>query len=261
MSWPRFFVKCCVAVVTGGVILSSAHAAPLRIMPLGDSITRGPATSSAWDGRSSGGYRRLLAQLLAAAGLEVDLVGSQTHGRFGDAEHEGHGGFRIDQLASGVDAWLTAASPDVVLLMAGTNGVRWKYDDPADYAAELDELVGRIFRRMQGDVHVSLASIPPILAGDQHMLNNWKVEIFNAQLPDIVQKYRAVGRRISFVDVHGALDPTADMWSDGIHPTRSGFEQIASAFAADVLLFAPEPAACVLMLFGWLGITFGRRAR
>jgi lysophospholipase L1-like esterase len=209
-------------------------------MPLGDSITRGPATSSDWDGRSSGGYRRPLAQLLAAAGQHIDFVGSQSHGRSSDAEHEGHGGFRIDQLASGVDDWLTAAAPDVVLLMAGTNGVRWKYDDPADYAAELDELIGRIFRRMRGEVHVSLASIPPILAPDQHFLNNWKVEIFNAHLPAIVDKYRAAGRRISFVDVHAVLDPA--------------IEKIARAFAADVLLATPEPSANVLALLGLWGL-------
>ena len=194
----------------------------------------------------------MLKQLLTAASFDIDLVGSQSLGGFGDDQHEGHGGFRIDELASGINTWLAANSPDIVLLMAGTNGVRWRHDDPADYAAELDDLVGQIFNQAMSDVHVSLATIPPILANDQHVRNNWKVEVYNSYIPGIVEKYHEAGRSISFVDVHSVLDPGLDMWRDGVHPTRSGFEKIARVFAADVARTAPEPSTFVVTLLGLL---------
>ncbi len=220
------------------------------MMPLGDSITRGPTSPAGWDRRSWGGYRGILKQKFVDAGLDVDMVGSRADGDFGDDQHEGHGGFRIDQLADGVNSWLAANPPDMVLLLAGTNGVRWKHDDPGGYAAELDDLVGQIFDQLAGDVHISLASIPPMLALDQHRRNNWKVEVYNSYLPGIVEKYRDLGRSISFVDVHASLTPSTDMWSDGVHPTRAGFEKIADAFFADITSVVPEPSAGMLIVLG-----------
>lgn len=234
------------------LIPDAASATPMRMMPLGDSITRGPSAPSGWDRRSSGGYRGLLKQKLVDAAVDVDMVGSQSHGDFGDTQHEGHGGFRIDQLADGVNSWLAANPPDIVLLMAGTNGVRWKHDDPADYAAELDDLVGQIFSQMAGDVHISVASIPPMLANDQHRRNNWKVEVYNSYLPGIVEKYRDAGQSISFVDVHASLTPDTDIWTDGVHPRRAGFEKIADAFFTDITSIVPEPQAVALIAMGML---------
>lgn len=261
MSLPTLCTKLFVVAVMVFVTMPTARGAPIRMLPLGDSITRGPTSPTGWDGQSWGAYRGMLKQMLTDAGLDTNMVGSQSLGDFGDDQHEGHGGFRVDQLASGVNTWLTANSPDIILLMAGTNGVRWRHDDPADYAAELDDLVGRIFNHMVGDVHISLASIPPMLANDQHVLNNWKVEVYNSHIPGIVQKYREAGQRISFVDVHSVLDPATDMWSDGVHPTRAGFEKIARVFAADVTLTVPEPSAFVVAVLGLLVMTHAYRTR
>src|SRR5262245_10565633 len=72
----------------------------VRVMPLGDSITDGFNVP--------GGYRIGLWQRLAGGGYTVDLVGSGSGGppELGDHDHEGHPGWRIDQLDANVVGWL-----------------------------------------------------------------------------------------------------------------------------------------------------------
>ena len=59
---------------------------PIRILPLGDSLTWGVGST---DGS---GYRTRLRSALTAAGLRVHFVGSQRSGAGPDADHAGHPG-------------------------------------------------------------------------------------------------------------------------------------------------------------------------
>ena len=112
-SWLSALAVASVCVL--GSAVPVAAATPVKVMPLGDSITDGFDVP--------GGYRVDLEDALQADGLAVDFVGTQRNGPAGlaDQQHEGHSGFRIDQLAAGVTSWLTEHRPDVVLLMIGTN--------------------------------------------------------------------------------------------------------------------------------------------
>lgn len=38
-----------------------------------------------------------------------------------DMDHEGHAGFRADEMAANIQVWAQKVSPDVVLLHIGTN--------------------------------------------------------------------------------------------------------------------------------------------
>src|SRR3954471_16172733 len=89
----------------------------VRVMPLGDSITEGTQVP--------GGYRIGLWQRMAAAGYRVDLVGTQFNGpaALGDHDHEGHPGWRIDQIDANITGWLGATTPHTVLLHIGTNDI------------------------------------------------------------------------------------------------------------------------------------------
>src|SRR5690606_35555581 len=92
--------------------------APIRIMPLGDSITGSP-----------GCWRALLWQSLQEAGsTAVDFGGTQQPQGCGfpyDGEHEGHGGALVTTVAdqNQLVEWLAASRPDVVLMHFGTNDV------------------------------------------------------------------------------------------------------------------------------------------
>jgi hypothetical protein len=118
------------AVLLGGPRDILAEQAPLRIMPLGDSITQGYHDS----------YRRHLWSALIRAGFVVDFVGSMTHGYGTDAQtedfdrdHEGHWGWRTDQVLAHIDTWAARAKPDIVLVHLGTNdiGVGQEIDETA----------------------------------------------------------------------------------------------------------------------------------
>lgn len=121
----------------------------VRVMPLGDSITDGVDVP--------GGYRIKLWQLMVAGGYTVDFVGSRSNGpaELFDHDHEGHPGWRIDQLDANVVGWLQNADPRTILLEIGTNDVNQDYDlanAPARLSALIDKIRGsrslsRVIRR------------------------------------------------------------------------------------------------------------------
>src|SRR5690606_20101241 len=80
----------------------------VRIMPLGDSITDGLTVP--------GGYRIDLWQKLVADGYTIDFVGSQSNGpaSLGDRDHEGHSGWRIDQIDANIVGWLQRYTPRTI---------------------------------------------------------------------------------------------------------------------------------------------------
>jgi hypothetical protein len=134
-----------------------------RLMPLGDSLTAFPDS-----------YRGPLYRTLKAEGLKVDFVGSgswePTGG--GDADGEGHGGFRIGP-DDGVDYqnkptnldfyivdWLKAAKPQVILLAIGTNDLAAGGPIADAAAGKLQNLVAKI-RQLAPDAYLVLSDIPP----------------------------------------------------------------------------------------------------
>src|SRR6187402_3283220 len=94
----------------------------VRVMPLGDSITEGTQVP--------GGYRIGLWQRVVAGGYRVDFVGSQFNGpaALGDHDHEGHPGWRIDQIDANIGGWLRNTTPRTVLLHIGTNDILQNYN-------------------------------------------------------------------------------------------------------------------------------------
>src|SRR5262245_40245288 len=142
---------------------------PLRLLPLGDSITYG-------DGGTNAGYRSSLAALLAEAGLASRFVGTSRDNpgtlRGDQVWHEGHPGWVIrggrsgrEGLAEHVPRWQRARlDPDVILLMIGTNDVAMDLE-LGSATERLDELVGMLIepRGLAPDARLLLAQITPIL--------------------------------------------------------------------------------------------------
>jgi hypothetical protein len=124
---------------------------PTRVMPLGDSITRGTGSPT----HSS--YRMDLAARLLKGGMRINYVGSQSSGTGNDISHEGHGGWTIDQMSAQATAWLTNTSPDVVLLHAGTNNIS-RGDGPYTTARKLSALIDQI-RAARPEAQIFVAQI------------------------------------------------------------------------------------------------------
>ncbi|WP_432842818.1 SGNH/GDSL hydrolase family protein [Dactylosporangium sp. CA-092794] len=186
----------------------------VKIMPLGDSIT---------DGRNvPGGYRAPLWKNLTAMGARVDFVGSTKGGprSLPDRDHEGHSGWRIDEIDAHVVTWVNAANPAVVLLHIGTNDAVQDYHF-AEAPARLGKLIDHI-RAAAPDADIYVAAITPL---DQRTYEE-RVQAFNARIPDLVASR---GPKVHFVDMHAALK-LSDL-DDGVHPNASGYSKMAAAWA------------------------------
>ena len=187
-----------------------------RVMPLGDSITEGTQVP--------GGYRIGLWQRMAAGGYRVDFVGSQFNGpsSLGDHDHQGHPGWRIDQIDANVSGWLRNTTPRTVLLHIGTNDILQNYN-VSGAPGRLSALIDRITSAVPS-ADVFVATIIPLANSGQENA----ARAFNATIPGMVQSKVAAGKRVHLVDMHAALG-TADL-IDGVHPTAGGYDKMAATW-------------------------------
>jgi lysophospholipase L1-like esterase len=188
----------------------------VRVIPLGDSITDGTQVP--------GGYRIGLWQRFSSNGYRVDFVGTQFNGpaSLGDHDHEGHPGWRIDQIDANIVGWLQTFTPHTVLLHIGTNDVLQNFNlstAPNRLSALIDHITNTA-----PSAEVFVAQIIPLANSSQDAA----ARTFNAAVPGIVQSKVDAGKHVHLVDMHSALT-TADL-IDGIHPTAGGYDKMAATW-------------------------------
>ncbi|MGK2955527.1 MAG: SGNH/GDSL hydrolase family protein [Solirubrobacterales bacterium] len=198
----------------------SEAAAPLRIMPLGDSNTDGFNVP--------GGYRIALEDGLNADGFAVDFVGSLSNGPSDllDKDHEGHIGSTIDGLRAGVAGWLSANPADIVLLMIGTNDLKLGTTTDGNPVAASQRLRALLVELtdLDVDLHVVVSTLPP----QTSVVGGERTATFNEILPALVDDLRNGGRNVSLVDGAASLS-LADL-SDSLHLTSAGFAKLAGVW-------------------------------
>ena len=193
----------------------------VRVMPLGDSITHGT--------QIPGGSRTGLWQRFTTDRYTVDFVGSQFNGpsTLGDHDHEGHPGWRIDQIDASITGWLNTFNPHTVLLHIGTNDVLQNFN-LGGAPGRLSTLIDRI-TNTKPTAEVFVAQIIPLSNASQDAA----ARTFNAAIPGIVQSKVNAGRRVHLVDMHSALT-TADL-IDGVHPNATGYNKMAAVWYSALL--------------------------
>ena len=210
----------------------SGRAEGLRIMPVGDSITRGLN----WGGAEPGGYRtrlhhRLSTELFVNQG--VRFVGTQADnpdpGNLPDPFHEGRGGWRIDQHFATIEVAVSVHRPGLVLLHLGTNDVDQDYDLAAA-PGRLDALIGQIIAASPG-AHVLVAQI----IDSTSLTQSAKIQAFNAALPALVDSRRTAGERVYLANLFEAVSQPANYWNSGgvwdtYHPNMDGYDQLANGW-------------------------------
>jgi lysophospholipase L1-like esterase len=196
---------------------------PVRIMPLGASITQGA-------GGTRAGYRGPLSAMLDQHRISHRFVGSQTSNpgplpAF-QAHHEGHPGWVIsegngnDGIGKHINGWL-GVDPDIVLILLGSNDVV-RQIDLGRAGARMDGLLGQI-RGQKPRALIYVATVPRI--DDKPTLT----ANYNQAIANVVRAREARGEPVHLVDAYSVVRSPQDK-ADGIHPNNSGYDRIATAW-------------------------------
>jgi lysophospholipase L1-like esterase len=197
------------------------------VYPLGDSLTLGAYDASDF---GIGGYRAPLWSQLIQEGYALDFVGSVNGPAPAgvDPNHEGHGGWRVDDLTNQIDGWLGGYKPDVILLLAGANDLIQGYGvDTA--TTRMDALLGRIFADRPNAV-VLLGTLSWVPTPNFYNYSINQIQAYNNRLPALVTKYKQQGKAIELVDQYNLGLTAADFNADQVHPKASGYAKIAQAW-------------------------------
>lgn len=207
-------------------IANISNAQAIKILPLGNSITQ--------SNNENLSYRYPLWTKLIDSGLDFDFVGSMTsnyggnpvwpqyNGENFDQDHEGHWGWRVDQINSNLSGWLSGYTPDIVLVHMGTNDVA-QNNSVASTINELKDLI-TLLRADNPNVKVLLATLIP--ADDLLWTWAYKIPLLNAEIPSIAVEMSTTDSPIYIIDQYNGFDPVTDTF-DGVHPNEDGEEKMA----------------------------------
>lgn len=238
----RFLFCLTFLLETGSVSLAAESRAPnnclpskspIRIMPLGDSITE--------SSRGYVSYRYWLWKALKEDGFNIDFVGSKRGVYVGkpkfkdfDDEHEGHWGWRVDQILKEIPRWATTHKPDFALIHLGTNDIG-QGESIDQVIVEIKELILKL-REANSKIVVFLAKVLPMLELDEQIV------AFNKQIAEL-PKSMLEPANIVVVDMWSGFDTAKDTW-DGLHPNESGERKMAKAWYAALLPTLNQSRMC-----------------
>ncbi|MER5834882.1 GDSL-type esterase/lipase family protein [Streptomyces sp. NPDC002130] len=199
---------------------SAAPAAdPVRVMPLGDSITGSP-----------GCWRAVLWNRLADSGYtDVDFVGTlppQGCGQAHDGDNEGHGGELVTNVADQnlLPGRLSSTHPDIVVMHFGTNDV-WSSIAPDRILTAYTKLVAQM-RASNPDMRILVAQLIPMNPGTCAACAQRVVD-FNARIPGWARATGTERSPVTVVDQWTGFSTATDTY-DGVHPNASGDAKIAA---------------------------------
>jgi len=211
----------------------------IKILPLGDSITH--ANSSYYS------YRYNLWKKLIDHDINFDFIGSmdtnfggnpdwpEYKGLSFDSDHEGHYGWRAEELLYGratapelgdLTDWLEVYTPDIVLLHIGTNDIG-AGQSHISTSNEIKQIIDTI-RLKNPDVTVLLAKIIP---------RSWTyndIIAFNEYIEPIAQDKSLPRSPVIVVDQWTGFDYEEDTY-DNTHPDASGEEKMAEKWFQAIL--------------------------
>jgi hypothetical protein len=221
---------------------STAALPPIRIMPLGDSITKGVGTCSAGGILDCIGYREDLWNLLVGGGYSVDFVGSlgtEFQYKYSyDNDHEGHGGYEtanhpqhkdiLHHVYGSGENWLGYSPADIILLHIGTNDFSGiNPQDPNVAASNVNDILNKIDDYEQDTNKEVLVILARIIKRIDSPEKEQKVIEFNQALQTMVNGRG--GDNIVVVDMETALNYVNDL-DDKLHPNAVGYSKMANVW-------------------------------
>ncbi len=208
---------------------------PVKIMPLGDSLTQGG------DHNNAGAYRKPLGEMLDKSGLAYQFVGAHSWSKEnitnGQIMQSGYGGIDVFGLEKKLPD-MAKCDPDIILLMVGRNDNTRGITDTTFANFLYDRIIAKLYE-MFPDVTVYVGSIPPARrkvdgAGIEELSNasNDKAQgVTYEATKKMVADKKAAGDKIEFVDM--SAEASGMTWEDfdaedTVHPLMSGYEKIAN---------------------------------
>ena len=252
--------------------LQAVDAEPLRIMPVGDSITQGGGGTP-----TTVGYRYDLYQTMTDAGADVDYVGSgdklfnnntpsaaeyPNYFTSFDRDHEGHWGWTAATVNNNFAGYLNGLGPnvpDVVLIHLGTNDLRQTQHSLSQRITNaingIDGIIDKT-RAANSDARFYIATI------DDAFSHNF-VGQYNSALSVYAQGKTTTQSAVGIVDLVGNGYNISTMTYDGTHMNRAGeqftAEQFYNALVADAVVVAPEPGTMMMALSTTMTLATVRR--
>ncbi|HYG25074.1 MAG TPA: GDSL-type esterase/lipase family protein [Verrucomicrobiae bacterium] len=242
------------ACLSGCSTVDQREARPLRILPVGDSITAGYTDNPAWRTPFEFGYREPLFQLLRSNRIAFRFVGDSQEPWnglwkvptnspkpdlrcFGQDHHEGYGAKGTAFVAQHIGRWMETHQPDIVLLMIGINDIAaGSTNPPAAAITNLQRIVDTI-ATIRPRTHVIVAENIPYTKPTPAM-----VELNRFICETLVPAARAQGRNVSSVDHYSMMvsgsDPlTGDRrwYSNGWnHPNAAAYHRMAQSWFEEI---------------------------
>lgn len=189
---------------------------PVRIVCIGDSITQG---------RRGGGehamtfsYRYPLWKMMVDAQAKVDFVGSLRGGFNGDADwqpyqgqefdrdHEGHWGWRTQGIRERLEGWLEGYTPDIALILLGSNDRRGIDSGEKTIADTADEM-----RRI---IEILRADNPNVRVLIGHVFHAWD------PFPEMNRAFAALAEEMTTEESSVSVVNHSEGWIS--HPERAG---------------------------------------
>ncbi|UNI21161.1 hypothetical protein JDV02_007175 [Purpureocillium takamizusanense] len=232
MTMAPFFQSLSQVAVVALALISNAQAAPpptdaarqlddragkvpLRLMPLGASITAGLRSST------GNGYRQDLRALLVKDGHPIDMVGSRKSGTMKDNDNEGWSGFRIGQVEAKARASVPGLLPNLFCVNAGTNDCAQGFD-VGGAGARMGDMLEYLWRASPESTVV----LSTLLLNLNATREACGLRV-NEQIRKLAADKAAAGRRVVLVDMHAADGPQRGDMADDTHPGDGGYRKMA----------------------------------
>lgn len=239
-------------ILVGICAFALLKADPVRILPLGNSITQANNTHLS--------YRYPLWKKLIDDNLSFDYVGSMINNKNGnpvwpdynghmfDQNHDGHWGWRTDQILDGhpsvpgefyLSYWLQSYTPDIALIHLGSNDMI-QYQTVESTIIELEDVIGTL-RNDNPEIIILLAQLIPTTLPANSLITQ-----LNSMIPGIAVEFSEPSSPIYIVDQNSGFDAVTDTY-DGVHPNESGEEKMAQQWR-DAIIEALHPVVNLRVL-------------
>ncbi|KAI0452271.1 SGNH hydrolase-type esterase domain-containing protein [Xylaria acuta] len=204
-----------------------AEVVPLRIMFVGASITRGEVSTG------DRGYRKHIRDTVISWGNDVNCVGFNRFGDWGDNDVEGWGSYRIRTITKNARQSVPALQPNLVLVQVGTSDCFQK-DDTEHIGPRMRILIDTI---MEGEPRATV--ILSTLATTPDPDYEPCILSANDQIRQVADDLLRENKTVALSEMHydqglPNRPRPEDIGPDNIHPTDDGYIMMGDIFLESI---------------------------